>query len=66
MEEIILQSIASMPIGLEGTLTLEEEPKGLLGAEEHFARFACRGDGPMMERTIASVTGRQWMVIGTG
>ncbi len=38
-------------------------PFGLHGC---LAQLWCRGIGPIMERTIQSVNGRQWKVIGIG
>ncbi len=45
-----------------------EPEKGLCVAGFHwtFAQLGCRGIGPIMERTIQSVNGRQWKVIGIG
>jgi hypothetical protein len=34
--------------------------------QETLAQMVCRGDGPIMERTIRSATGRQWKIIGAG
>jgi hypothetical protein len=54
----------SMPLKPEGAG--EGEPEGLLGAQTTIAHSGCRGNGPIMGRTVRSVTGRLWKVIGLG
>ena len=64
--EAIRATIENSMVGEDGPLTLDVKPQGLLGARTAIAHSGCRGNGPIMERTIQSVTGRQWKVIRTG
>ena len=66
MREAIRATIENTMVGEEGTLMLDVKPEGLLGAQTAIAHSGCRGDGPQMERTVQSSTGRQWKLIGTG
>ncbi len=66
VREAIQQSVARILVGVDGSLTIEAKPGGLLGVKDRFAQLWCRGDGPIMGRTIRSVTDRQCRVVGTG
>jgi hypothetical protein len=48
----IQQFIASILGGVDGTLTVEAEPKGLLGVEDRFAQLGCRGSVTHILRTF--------------
>ncbi len=65
VREAIQESVARILVGVDGTLTLEAKPDGLLGLGGTIAPLGCRGTGPIMERTIQSATGRHWKVIGS-
>ncbi len=65
VREAIEQSVAQIVVAADGTMTLVAKPDGLLGMEGSMASLGRWESGPIMERTIRSVTGRQWKVIGT-
>ena len=66
VREAIEQSVAQIVVAADGTMTLVAKPDGLLGVEGTSASLGCCESGPIMDRAIRSVTGRQWKVIGIG
>jgi hypothetical protein len=64
VREAIQGSIGQILVGGDGSITVEANPDGLLGVEGASASLGRWESGPRMERTIRSVTGRQWKVIG--
>ena len=57
--EAIRATIENNMVGEDGTLTLTVKLEGLVEAQTAIAHSGCRGSGPIMERTIRSVTGKQ-------
>ena len=47
VREAIQQSIARILVGVDGSLTIEAKPGGLLGVEEALARLGGRGRGAL-------------------
>ena len=66
VREAIRASVEKILVCMDGSLTLEVKPEGLLGALPAMATSGRRGAEPTMERIIQSATGRQWKVIGAG
>jgi hypothetical protein len=66
MGTVIRTTIENTKAGEDKTLTLDVKPEGLLRIQTIIAHSGCRGSGPLMGRTIRSVTGRLWKVVGIG
>ncbi len=50
-------------VGVDGTLTLEAKPEGLLGVDGTTVPLWCRGAGPIMGQTDTILNGRHWEVL---
>ena len=64
--EAIRATIANTRVGENRTLTFTVKLEGLVEAQTAIAHSGCRGTGPIMGRTVRSITGRLWKVIGIG
>ncbi|MGD0265512.1 MAG: recombinase family protein [Candidatus Methylomirabilota bacterium] len=59
VREAMEQTITRILVGIDGTLTLEVKPDGLLGLEGRVAQAGCLETGPLVLRDTLSVTGRR-------
>jgi hypothetical protein len=63
VREAIQQSIARILVDVDGSLTIEAKPEGLLGVEGTHAHSGdTRQETPMIRQAISSSSGRQFMV----
>lgn len=62
VREAIQQSLARILVGVDGSLTIEAKPSGLLGVEGIHARLGREGEGGIIQQTLPSSNGRQWKV----
>jgi hypothetical protein len=60
------QSVARILVGVDGNLTIEAKPGGLLGMEGHLSQMGGRGDQPLFTPVPLSSVGRRWKLIATG
>lgn len=64
VREAIQQSVARILVGVDGSLTMEAKPDGLLGVEGVHARLeTTRDESPMIRQAVSSSSGRHWEVI---
>jgi hypothetical protein len=61
--EAIQQSIARILVGVDGSLTIEAKPGGLLGVEMNTAQLENGQAQSLVEPSTISVAGRQWRII---
>jgi hypothetical protein len=63
VREAIQQSVARILVGVDGSLTIEAKPGGLLGVERNIAQVECREGQTLIEPNTLSAAGRQWRLI---
>lgn len=63
VREAIQQSVARILVGVDGTVTLETKPDGLLGVKAIQVRLDREEEGGIPQQTVASSSGRRWRVI---
>ena len=63
VREAIQQSIARILVGVDGSLTIEAKPGGLLGLEGNPGQAGGQED---LTLTTLSTAGRQWKLIASG
>ncbi len=63
VREAIQQSIARILVGVDGSLTIEAKPGGLLGLDSSLAQLECREGRTLIEPSTHSARGRQWKLI---
>ncbi len=66
VREAIQQSVARILVGVDGSLTIEAKPGGLLGLEGNLGQVGDREDPTLLALTTLSTAGRQWKVIAAG
>ena len=66
VREAIQQSIARILVGVDGNLTIEAKPGGLLGLEGHLGQVGDREDPTLFAPVSLSTAGREWTLIGAG
>jgi len=66
VREAIQQSIIRILVGVDGSLTIEAKPGGLLGLEGNLSQFGGPEDSTLLSSTTLSIAGRQWKLIVTG
>ena len=62
VREAIQQSIARILVGVDGSLTIEAKPEGLLGVEGLHARLDGEEEGGLIQQTLAPSGDRRWRV----
>ena len=62
VREAIQQSIARILVGVDGTVTLETKPDGLLGVERIHVRRDGEEKGSIIQQSLPSSSGRRWRV----
>jgi len=62
VREAIQQSVARILVGVDGTVTLETKPDGLLGVERIHVRLDGEEEGRIIQQTLPSSSGRRWKV----
>jgi hypothetical protein len=63
VREAIQQTVTRILVGVEGSLTIEARPGGLLGLDGNITQGDCQEEGDLLEHDIVSPGGRQWKVI---
>ena len=63
VRKAIQQSIARILVGVDGSLTIEAKPGGLLGMEISTAHLENGQAQSLVEPSTISVAGRQWRII---
>jgi hypothetical protein len=63
VREAIQQSIAQILVGVDGNLTIQAKPGGLLGLERNIARLNDGQAQPLIVPSTLSAGGRQWRLI---
>ena len=63
VREALQQSSARILVGLDGSLTIEAKPGGLLGVNGTITQLEGRERGPLIEPTTLSAAGRAWKLI---
>jgi hypothetical protein len=63
VREAIQQSVARILVGVDGSLTIEAKPSGLLGLEGNVAQWDGEEGRNLLEHNIVSPGGKQWKVI---
>ncbi len=63
VREAIQQSVAKILVSVDGTITLETKPDGLLGVEGIQVRLGSGEEIPVMRQAVTSSSGRHWQVI---
>jgi hypothetical protein len=66
VREVIQRAVRCILIGVDGSLTIEVKPRGLLGLEGTLAQLDGQEGWTFLEHGIVSCAGRQWKVVGTG
>ena len=61
-----IQSIARILVGVDGNLTIEAKPGGLLGLEGNLGQVGGQEDPTLLTPTTLSIAGRQWKLIVAG
>jgi hypothetical protein len=62
----IQQSVARILVGVDGSLTIEAKPGGLLGLEGFLGQVDGQEDPTVLTPTTLSIAGRQWKLIVAG
>jgi chromosome segregation ATPase len=62
VREAIQQSVARILVGVDGTVTLETKPDGLLGVKAIHVRLDGEEEGRIVQQTLRSLSGRRWRV----
>jgi hypothetical protein len=63
VRQAMQESIARILVGVDGSLTIEAKPEGLLGVEGTHAHLTdVREESAMIRQAISSSSGRQFMV----
>jgi hypothetical protein len=62
VREAIQQSVARILVSVDGTVTLETKPDGLLGVERIHVRLDGEEEGRINQQTLPSSSGRRWKV----
>ena len=60
VREAIQQCIARILVGVDGSLTIEAKPGGLLGPEGNLGQVGGQADPTLLTPTRLSIAGRQW------
>ena len=63
VREAIQQSIARILVGVDGSLTVEAKPGGLLGLEGNLGQVDGPGDPTLLTPPTLSIASRQWKLI---
>jgi hypothetical protein len=63
VREAIQQSIARILVGVDGSLTIEAKPDGLLGVNGTITQVEGRDGRPLIEPTTLSASGKVWTLI---
>jgi hypothetical protein len=58
VREAIEGSISRISVEMDGSVSLQMKPDGLLGLEGRFGPLWCRGDEPIIVHNIRTGTGR--------
>ena len=66
MREAIEQSIARILVGVDGSLTIEARPGGLLGLDGNLGQVGGQADPTLLTPTTFSIAGREWKLIASG
>ncbi len=64
VREAIQQSIARILVGIDGSLTIEAKPNGLLGIDGAHAQLGREEGAQVIQQTPARPEGRQWRLTG--
>jgi hypothetical protein len=62
VREAIQQSVAKILVGVDGSLTIEAKPGGLLGVERIHARLDGEEEGGLFQQSFHSTSDRRWRV----
>ncbi len=63
VREAIQQSIARILVGIDGSLTIEAKPSGLLGLDGSLSQLEWQERRTPIEQNTLSAAGRQWKLI---
>jgi hypothetical protein len=63
VREAIQQSIARILVGVDGSLTIEAKPGGLLGVNGTVGQVGSQEDQALIEPSTLSTGGRVWKLI---
>ncbi len=63
VREAIQQPVARILVGVDGSLTIEAKPGGLLGLERNIAQLECRERQTLIEPNTLPAAGRQWSLV---
>jgi len=63
VREAIQRSVARILVGVDGSLTIEAKPDGLLGLERNIAQLECRERQTLIEPNTLPAAGRQWSLV---
>ena len=60
VREVIQRAIARIFVGVDGSLTVEAKPGGILGIEGISPAVQCWDGGPLLQHMIVAASERKW------